>query len=229
PAAPGQVQVTAAEVAVGGGLLVDRPAQVQVGDDLAGAQVEQLPDDLAQALVADLAGALAVHQHAHRVAHADGVGQLDVAPPGQARRHDVLGDVPGHVGGGAVHLGGVLAGEAPAAVAGGAAVGVHDDLPAGEAAVPHGAANDEAASGIDVELGGAVDVLRRDDGLHHRLDDGLPQLLGGDLRAVLGGDHDGGTAQDVALPVVLHGDLALAVGPQPAEFPVLAHGGQPPA
>src|SRR5699024_1054512 len=125
------------------------------------------------------------------------------------------------VGGGAVHLGGVLAGEAPAAVAGGAAVGVHDDLPAGEAAVPHGAADDEAAGGIDVELGGAGNVLRRDDGLHHRLDDGLPQ--------VLGGDHDGGTAQDVALPVVLHGDLALAVGPQPAELPALAHGGQPPA
>ena len=41
--------------------------------------------------------------------HADGVGQLNLAAPGQAGGHDVLGHVPGHIGGGAVHLGGVLA------------------------------------------------------------------------------------------------------------------------
>ena len=62
-------------------------------------------------------------------------------------------------------LGGVLAGEAAAAVAGRAAVGVHDDLPAGEAAVAHGAADDKAAGGVDEEAGLAVDVLGGDDGL----------------------------------------------------------------
>ena len=40
---------------------------------------------------------------------------------------------------------------------------------------------------------------------------------------MLGRHHDGGAAQDVALGVVLHGDLALAVRPQPAQLTALAH------
>ena len=57
---PGQVQVAAAEVAVGGSLLVDGAAEIQVGDDLAGPQVKDPGDDLAELLVADLAGTLGI-------------------------------------------------------------------------------------------------------------------------------------------------------------------------
>jgi hypothetical protein len=87
----------------------------------------------------------------HRLGHADGVGELDLAAIGEAGGDDVLGDVAGHVGGGAVDLGRVLAREGAAAVAAHAAVGVDDDLAAGEARVAVGAAEDELAGRVDVD------------------------------------------------------------------------------
>ena len=59
--------------------------------------------------------------------------------------HQVLGDPARGVGCGAVDLRGVLAREGAAAVAAHAAVGVDDDLAAGETGVPDRAAHDEAA------------------------------------------------------------------------------------
>src|SRR3712207_8734117 len=43
--------------------------------------------------------------HAHRVGDADGVGDLDHAPPGEARGDQVLGDPAGCVGARAIDLG----------------------------------------------------------------------------------------------------------------------------
>src|SRR3546814_7809097 len=56
------------------------------------------------------------------------------------------------VGGRAVDLGGVLAREGTAAMRRGAAVGVDDDLAAGEAGVAVGPSDHEAPGGIHVEL-----------------------------------------------------------------------------
>ena len=69
---------------------------------------------------------------------------------GQARGDDVLGQVAADVGGRAVDLGRVLAGEGAAAVRGRAAVGVDDDLAAGQAGVAVRAADLEAAGRVDV-------------------------------------------------------------------------------
>ena len=113
---PGQIHVGAAEVAIGGSLLVDGAAEIQVLDDLGRAHVEAIVDDGGELLLVQHAGAVGVHQNGDGVGHADGVGQLNLALAAQAGGHQVLGDVAGHVGGGAVHLGGVLAGEAAAAV-----------------------------------------------------------------------------------------------------------------
>src|SRR3990172_6957016 len=52
-ALPGQVEVRPAEVAVGGRLLVDRPAQVERRDDRARAEVEVLVDEAEDPLVGD--------------------------------------------------------------------------------------------------------------------------------------------------------------------------------
>ena len=82
---------------------------------------------------------------------ADRVGDLDLAALGEAGGDDVLGDVAGGVGGRAVDLGRVLAGEGAAAVAGHAAVGVDDDLAAGEAGVADRAADHELAGRVDQE------------------------------------------------------------------------------
>ncbi len=123
-----------------------------------------LVDELLDLAAADLLGAEGLDHDRDRVRDADGVGDLHLGALGEAGGDDVLGDLAGGVGGGAVDLRRVLAGEGAAAVAGHAAVGVDDDLAAGEAGVADGAADDEAAGRVDEEvvaqLAGVVEVLR---------------------------------------------------------------------
>ena len=146
---PRELRLLAAEVAVGGGLLVDRAQQVEHLDDALRAQVEMRVDQRGDLLVGDHAGAFGVDRHVHRLGHADRVGDLDLALVGEAGGDDVLRDVARRVGGRAVDLGRVLAAERAAAVRAGAAVGVDDDLAAGQAAVALRAADDEAAGRVD--------------------------------------------------------------------------------
>jgi hypothetical protein len=112
-----------------------------------------LVDQRGDLVVTDDAGAFGVDRHVHRLGHADGVGHLDLALLGQAGGDDVLGHVARGVGGAAVDLARVLAAEGAAAVRAGAAVGVDDDLAAGQAAVALRAADDEAAGRVDQVLG----------------------------------------------------------------------------
>ena len=109
----------------------------------------------------DLLGAEGLDQDGHRLGDADGVGHLHLAAVGRAGGDHVLGDPAGGVRRRAVDLGRVLAREGAAAVAGGAAVGVDDDLAAGEPAVGVGPAELEVAGGVheDPDVGG-VDVGR---------------------------------------------------------------------
>src|SRR5690606_21853191 len=131
----------AAEVAVAGGALVDRVDQVEHLDDAVRTQVEMPADQLFDLFVRDLAGAEGGDRDRGRLGHADGVGNLHFATVGQAGGNHVLGDVARGIGGRAVDLRRVLAGERTTAVAGPAAVGVDDDLAAGQAAVAHRAAD----------------------------------------------------------------------------------------
>jgi hypothetical protein len=160
-------------VAVGGGLLVDRAQQVQHLDDALRTQVEVLVDQRGDLVVGDDAGAFGVDGHVHRLGHADRVRDLDLALARQAGGHDVLGHVAGGVGGRAVDLGRVLARERATAVRAGAAVGVDDDLAAGQAAVALRAADDEAAGRVDQVAGFLQPLLGQ-----HRLDDLLDDRFG---------------------------------------------------
>ena len=178
----------------------------------------------------DLLGALAVDHDGDRVGDADGVGHLHLAALGEAGGDDVLGHVPGGVGAGAVDLARVLAGEGAAAVRSGAAVGVDDDLAAGEAAVAHGAADDELAGGVDdrdvLELVHVVEVLRQDR-LDHVLEQvGVDDALQVGALGVLRGEHHLDDLDRLAV-LVAHRDLALAVRAQVREDLGLAHVGEP--
>ena len=141
----------------------------------------------------DALGAVGLDHQRLRVRDADRVGDLDLAAVREPGRDDVLGDVARGVGGRAVDLRGVLAGERAAAVAGRAAVGVDDDLAAGEPGVAHRAADLELAGRVDEQvlaqlaLGVELAVV----GVQHRLDDvlpevGLDQRLAVDVRACAG-------------------------------------------
>ena len=81
-----EVGLVAAEVAVGGGLLVDRAQQVQHLDDALRPQVEVRLHQLRQLVVGDLAGAVRGDHHAGRLGDADGVGDLHQALAWRGRR-----------------------------------------------------------------------------------------------------------------------------------------------
>src|SRR3954465_13819013 len=99
---PREFRLLAAEVAVGGGLLVDRAQQVEHLDDALGPQVEVGLHELREFVVGDLARAVRRHHDAGRLRDADGVGHLHQALGGEARGDDVLRHVACRVGGGAV-------------------------------------------------------------------------------------------------------------------------------
>ena len=94
-----------------------------------------------------------------------------------------------------------------------AAVGIHNDLPAGEAAVALGAADDEPSGGVHVEFRLLIHQLGGDGGLNDHFDHVLANLLQRHLGAVLGGEHHGVHA-DGLVAIVLHRDLRLSIGPQ---------------
>src|SRR5690349_2856925 len=71
---PREVVVLAPEVAVRGGLLVDRPVQLELLAEGAGAQVEVFADELGDPRAADLLGAERLDHDRDRVRDADGVG-----------------------------------------------------------------------------------------------------------------------------------------------------------
>src|SRR3954447_22322630 len=73
---PREVVVLAAEVAVGGGLLVDGPVQLEVVPERAGAQVEVLAHELGDLAAADLLRPERLDHHGDGVRDADRVGDL---------------------------------------------------------------------------------------------------------------------------------------------------------
>ena len=109
---------------------------------------------------------------------------------------------------------------------GAAAVGVDDDLAAGQAGVALRAADDEAAGGVDVVLRILVEQLRGDDGLDDQLDHVAADRLERGLRRVLRGDDDRVDAHRAARLVVFDGDLGLSVGAEIIDQAALAHLGE---
>ena len=104
-----------------------------------------------------------------------------------------------------------------------AAVGVHDDLTAGQAGIALRAAHNKAAGGVDVVLGILVQQLGRDGGLDDLFHHVCPQLLHAHALAVLAGDDHGVHAHGLVVLVVLHGHLTLAVRAQVVHLAALAH------
>ena len=140
-------------------------------------------------------------------------------------RNGVLRDPAHRVRGRAVDLGGSLPLKAPPPC-GMPAVGVDDDLAAGETGVALRAARDERAGRVDVELHVGKVKPRR---LEHRVDDlgahrGAQRLLR-DVGMVLGRQHDGLDRLRVSA-VVAERDLGLAVGTQERQRAGAAHLGE---
>src|SRR5439155_26847377 len=107
------------------------------------------------------------------------IGELHVTAIGESRRNDVLRDVTRNVCCRAVNLGWIFAAESAAAVTSHAAVGIDDDLSAGQPGVAHRAANYKTTRGIDVVLGIRTDQFSRDASVAPALQHvGAPPVLG---------------------------------------------------
>ena len=136
------------------------------------------------------------------------------------------GDVAGGVAGGAVHLGGVLAAERAAAVARVAAVGVHDDLAAGQPGIRGRSAEHEAAGGIDIDLGLRSPQPGGDRLVDDRVQERLFQLRPAHAFVVLGGEHHRVHGHGRAV-LIDDRHLAFAVRAKPGQHALLAHLRQP--
>ncbi len=159
---PGKALFTATEVSVSRGGFIDRPAQIEFLNDPARSQFKVILHELRQRSFADPSGTRGIDEHGNRPGYADGIRKLDQTTIGQSGSDDVLRNVPRHVGRRTIDFRRVFAGECAATVWRVTAVGIDDDLPAGQAGVTLRTAGDESSGGIDVILRVFVEQFRRD-------------------------------------------------------------------
>ena len=227
-------------MAVGGSLKIHGLAELQRALDGFRTEVEERFNLLGNLAVAhvDTRTTVGVHVDVHGLGHTDGVGYLHQHLVGHAGSHHVLGDVAGSVGGRTVYLRRVLAREGAAAVGSLAAVGVDDNLTAGQSGVAVRTADDELTRRVDVVLdveAEEVEYLLRVYLLLHARDEDVDDVVLdlGQHRVVVGKlvvlcrDDDGVNALGDALVAILYGDLTLRVGSQVGHLlAFLADGGQ---
>mmetsp|Transcript_15011 Transcript_15011/g.27022 ORF Transcript_15011/g.27022 Transcript_15011/m.27022 type:complete len:355 (-) Transcript_15011:97-1161(-) len=189
-------------------------------------------DNSNQLLVSHTAdsGSIRINEDRKRLSDTDGVGHLDKAAVAQLGGDQGLGDPAGGVGGGAVDLGGVLSGESATSVGAPASVGIDDDFAASETGITVRSTDNEAAGGVEDDLGVLVHQLLG----HNLIDDFRLQVLAdvfvSDSLIVLGGDEDSVNPlrNHLALSTldVFDDDLGLAVRTNPLKDSLLAHVGQ---
>jgi hypothetical protein len=146
---PAEVLV-GAKVAVLGSLEVDGLVEVEGTDDDTGTEVEVLVNDVNELGRGLLGGAVGVDVDGEGLGDTNGVRELDESTAGEAGGNQRLGDPARSVGGRAIDLGEILAGEGTTTVGTPATVGVDDDLTAGQTGITLRAADDELAGGLNL-------------------------------------------------------------------------------
>src|SRR5258708_34674851 len=111
-------------MAVGAGSRIDRPVEAEMLANAARRQVHDLIEQFFKPWLVHLGGSVAVDVKRERLCGADRIGDLGRTAVSQSGRNNVLGEGARPVGGGAIDLGGVLAGERTAPMGGRPALGV---------------------------------------------------------------------------------------------------------
>ena len=166
---PSKIGFGSAEMAILGSLFIDRTFQTQFPDDAAGTQVEVSQHDVLEVFVgvSVLDCVVRIDINRYRVSHADTVSHFDDRAVAEAVLHQGLGHPAHGICGRSIHLGGVLSGESASAVAAPSAVGVHDDLAAGQSGVASRSANHETAGRVDIVNGFLIYIVVGDHVLDH--------------------------------------------------------------
>src|SRR3954454_18320332 len=95
-ALPGEAAVgirLTAEMAIGRGAGIDRPAEAEMRADAARGEIHGVHEDGFELALVHLAGVVEIHVDRQGLGHADGVGELQGATVGEAGSHHVLGEV----------------------------------------------------------------------------------------------------------------------------------------
>ena len=190
-------------------------------DDVGGLEGEDLEDGREDLFVGYGAGAEGVDMHADGKRVTNGVGKLHLALAGKPGGHDVFRNPAAHVGGRAVDLRRVLAGKRATAVTAHAAVGVDDDLAAGETGVPLRTTDDEVAGGVDEILGLLGEHVFRQHLFDDLLDAEFFDLGVLHIGRVLSGNHDIDDAGRTTIDI-LDRHLRLGIRTQPLDLAGLA-------
>ena len=97
-----------------------------------------------------------------------------------------------------------------------AAVGIDDDLSAGQAGIAVRTSNHEVTGGIDVNIGniGNIKAIATQNRCDHALTDVLTQLLHFKVSAVHNGHYYGINANHIASFIILYANLRFAIGTQ---------------
>ena len=94
------------------------------------------------------------------VGHADGIADFNHHPLSKSGSDGILRDITAHIQSASVYLRLVLAALAPAADTSEAAIAVNRDLTSSESGIPVGAADDENARRVDIEVE-VVNIVRK--------------------------------------------------------------------
>ena len=140
----------------GGG--INRVTQLQLTDNTGGSQIAEPAQEGSHLLIGNNTGTIAVHPQGYGFCHTDGISQLDLDLLGKAGSNQILSHIARHVSSTAVHLSGILTGEGTAAVREVAAIGIHNDLTAGQTGITVGAADYEVTGGINVDVGNIFNI-----------------------------------------------------------------------
>jgi len=230
---PSEVRVALdSEVTKSGGLLVDGSTELELLDDVAGAEVEVVLNNASEELVilTVLNGAVGVDPNAEWVSQSNSVRDLDANAMAEFGVYKRFSDISGEVGGGSIDLGGVLSRVSATSMGTPTTIRVDDDLSSGETGISAGTSLDECTGRVDDVDGVLLQELFGADLLDDLLNKSVADDFIGHIRVVLGGDKnvvDLGGLQVFSLlsDLVLNNNLRFAVRSEPGDLATLSLGG----
>ena len=215
-------------MAIGGGLAVNRSAEVEPLNDPGRRQVEVAPDEAFDHLFVHVLGSEGLETDRNRIGHTDRISELHLEAVRKTRSNNIFGDITRCIRTRAVDFCRILARERTTAVASHSAIGIDDDFSPSEARVSKRPADDEVPGRIDVIFRVFVKVLGVDDHVNDVRANVRADLRLADPVVMLSGHHDRIHPNRLAF-AVLDGYLGLSVRTQVGQSTGLADFGKTPA
>ena len=125
----------------------------------AGLQVEVFFHQFQNGIIRNFIGVKSLHRYGERCGFPNHIRNLNFQAVGDARRHQIFGNISAHISGAAVDFGGVFTGESAAAMPGDTAVSINQQFTPGETGIGSRAANDKSAGAVDIELSIFIQII----------------------------------------------------------------------